>query len=333
MRINRDVLIRLAKQTAERISRNDRSLLSIYLTGSVLQDDPLLGGTTDIDLICVHDRPPAVSRELQRLSNEVHLDILHLVKNAYDPPRRLRRDPWLGTYLVEQALQLYDRLHWFEFTQASATAQFYLPENTLARCRWFYEPARRAWLDMQVKTGVSNPERVLAYCDTLSNAANTLICLSSPPLSVRRLMVEFPRRALAAGVPELTGDLVNLYTPQEFDLSAWEEWMHACRQALDACSGEKDASLEIVPCRRAYWLNAANALVNDMPAAAIWILLNTWTRAVAGLPASSEERKAWQKFIAALNLDKNHHQEHIEALDALLDRLDETLENWELRAG
>jgi tRNA nucleotidyltransferase (CCA-adding enzyme) len=44
-------------------------VISIYMTGSLRRDDPLLGGTADIDLYIVHDSKPEAEREVVRLSD------------------------------------------------------------------------------------------------------------------------------------------------------------------------------------------------------------------------------------------------------------------------
>ena len=64
MRITRETLIKAARDNAKQRSQSDRRLVCIYLTGSLLEDEPLLGGTTDIDLVVVHDSEPSVNREM-----------------------------------------------------------------------------------------------------------------------------------------------------------------------------------------------------------------------------------------------------------------------------
>jgi len=116
MRITRESLHTIARETAEKYARRNRALVCIYLTGSLLSDAPLLGGTTDIDLIFVHAATPPFTREVLRLSDEIHLDIAHYPQTVYQQPRHLRRDPWIGAHLCLNSLMLYDTQHWFEFT-------------------------------------------------------------------------------------------------------------------------------------------------------------------------------------------------------------------------
>ena len=135
MRITRALLHKLARDNAEKIVRRNRELVCIYLTGSLLEAEPLLGGTTDIDLIVVHNSQPAYPREMVHLSDEVHLDIAHLSIDSFRQPRSLRTDPWLGSFLNANPTLLHDTQHWFEFTQASAGAQFDQPENVIENFR------------------------------------------------------------------------------------------------------------------------------------------------------------------------------------------------------
>src|SRR5512143_3183979 len=97
MRVTRESLVRLAKENAQERSFNDRSIIAAYLTGSLLAEaDPMLGGTTDIDLVLVHNAPPALSREIVKLTPDFHLDIRHRTKSEFKSPRELRTDPYLG---------------------------------------------------------------------------------------------------------------------------------------------------------------------------------------------------------------------------------------------
>ena len=57
MRITKEALLKAARESAEKSSRRNRDLVCIYLTGSLLSETPLLGGTTDIDeliSLCTH---------------------------------------------------------------------------------------------------------------------------------------------------------------------------------------------------------------------------------------------------------------------------------------
>ena len=90
MRLSRESLIKAARDYAAQRAKVSRRIICIYLTGSVLGDAPLLGGTTDIDLFIIHDSEPVQPREVVRLSDDVTLDISHQDQAVYRQPRHLR---------------------------------------------------------------------------------------------------------------------------------------------------------------------------------------------------------------------------------------------------
>jgi hypothetical protein len=60
MRITREKLLKFAQNFVEQQIFFKKRAVCIYLTGSLLSDEPLLGGTTDVDLIYIHDSEPPV---------------------------------------------------------------------------------------------------------------------------------------------------------------------------------------------------------------------------------------------------------------------------------
>ena len=122
-------LIRIAKENAQERSFNDRSIVAAYLTGSLLADgDPMLGGTTDIDLVFVHNTPPALIREIVKLTPDFHLDIRHRSKSEFKSPRELRTDPYLG-YEMYDPMLLSESEKFFEFVQASSAGRVRVPRS------------------------------------------------------------------------------------------------------------------------------------------------------------------------------------------------------------
>ena len=47
MRVTRESLLRIAKETVQERAYNDSNIIAAYLTGSLLTNDPMLGGTAD----------------------------------------------------------------------------------------------------------------------------------------------------------------------------------------------------------------------------------------------------------------------------------------------
>ena len=80
------------------------------------------------------------------------------------------------------------------------------------------------------------------------------------------------------------------------------------------------------PTRKNYFLKSVNVLSRQRPAAALWIILFTWTRMAALLPKTEPSYKAWQELIRQLTLDTESRPGRLELLDATLDTLEENSE-------
>lgn len=328
MRITRESLHAIAHESAEKYARRDRSLACIYLTGSLLSDSPLLGGTTDIDLIFVHTSTPPFEREIIPLSDEVHLDIAHYSQSLYRQPRHLREDPWIGSHLVENSRALYETQHWFEFTQAGAGALFDLPENVISRARKLEAEARQSWSALHSGSGTHPATVLLDYLIALENAANSIASISGVPLAERRFILQFPERARAVNRPGLSAGLLDLFAPENItddDLAAWfEPWKDSLRLA----SQVENVPPRLAAARFAYYERAAAALNEDSPPAALWLLLRTWTRCILLLPETHEMRRSWDQACQAVGLGGDGFEQHLEMLDAYLDAVEETLDRW-----
>ena len=216
MRITRELLLRLAKENTEERAYNTESIIAAYLTGSLLSEEPLLGGTTDIDLVFVHNIPPALSREIKALSPDIHLDIHHRYQKEYDPPRSLRSNPWLGYELYAPQL-LYETKHFFEFHQASLRAGFDEPKNILKRSYTLLNTARKIWMDLQLNASGSSPATIHYYLKSLHHAANSIAELTGPPLSERRLLLDLPARTEAIERPEFARGFLGLLGGSDLD--------------------------------------------------------------------------------------------------------------------
>jgi hypothetical protein len=308
MRITRETLLKAAKDwTAARL-RQDRNVVCVYLTGSLLGEEPLLGGTTDIDLIFVHPNDPEKPREIVRLTDDVHIDVAHLSQSVFHQPRHLRLDAWVGSYLCAGPLMLHDTQHWFEFTQASAFSQFFRPENVMERSRPAADAARQTWLELHSLTGAPDAHARWAYLKALENAANAIAVLNGPPLTERRFLLQFPQRAQAVGRPGLAGGLVDLFMPEKPDAETWQMW-------------------------QLYYERAADALFSDHPEAAVWMLLRTWTLTLTSLPEDSSLLIAWENACLSCGLGGSEFNHRLASLDTYLDSVEETLDIWAQQNG
>src|SRR5512139_3913236 len=105
MRVTRESLMRIAKETAQELAFNYRGMIAAYLTGSLVSDaDPMLGGSTDIDIIVVHADEHKPRREFVKLTSDFHVDMGHRAKAEFKRPRELRVDPWLGWEMYDPML-------------------------------------------------------------------------------------------------------------------------------------------------------------------------------------------------------------------------------------
>jgi hypothetical protein len=327
MRITRELLINIAREQTDKLTEKDHSVQCAYLVGSLLHNEAFLGGITDIDLVCVHDRPVQKPREIVRLNNEVHLDIAHLTDDAFNPPRKLRTDAWIGGTLVEGPLVLYDRFHWFDFTRASAASQFWQSENVIKRARSFAVPARQAWQTL-MEEAPQGLRRTQLYLSALSNTANALAVYSGTPLTTRHFILDLPERINKIDIPEFTASFVALFSNESIESADHEKWHAQWLAAYDTVKVLKEAPVKFAANRRGYYEKAMEVLAPDHPAASLWILLVTWTELAALLPKTESLYKEWQSFIRILGLDSKGIAEHLANLDTLLDLVESTIDSW-----
>ncbi len=341
MRITRETLLKLSQDTAAERVRINRRIICVYLTGSLLHDDPLLGGAGDIDLFIIHDSQPVAAREVVHLNDEVHLDIAHLSQEVFRQPRQMRTDPWISPFITAHPLVYHDTQHWFEFTQAAVTSQFTSPFNVIQRARTLAETSRRAWQDAATavapaRSAACSPQQVWKYLKAVENAGNAVATLTGSPLTERRFLLEFPRRALDLGRPELSAGLLDLLagtSAQSVDEGAWQSWQDAWKEAVMAAGRLADCPPRLAPARLSYYLHSAAALRDQHPAAAAWILLRSWTLAACLLDAGDVHQSAWQAAAGSFGLGEAGFGGRLQALDGYLDTVDETLDEWARQMG
>jgi len=306
----------------------DKHILCVYLTGSVIDDLPLLGGTADVDLIFVHDEAPSQPREIIRLTPDVHLDLAHHDQTIYNQPRELRIDPWIGSYLLKDPVVLHGTQHWFEYIQATVNASFYRPENVLQRALPLAEKARQTWLDFQLDPQEPDPHRIWAYLQSLELAANSLAVLTGAPLTERRFLLLFPERVNELGYPGMASGLVDLIAPHMPDPDTIRLWMDDWKLTLQKIGQTETCPLGLNPIRHGYYTRAAEALLPDQPAAALWIILHTWTRAITSFEPDSQSLNGWSNCLTELGVYAEHFTDCMNRFDQFLDQVEEILEKW-----
>ncbi len=335
MRVTRESLIRIAKETAQERAYNDRDIIAAYLTGSLASDqvDPMLGGTTDIDIIFVHSTEPKHRREFVRLTPDFHVDISHRAKAEFKRPRELRLDPWLGWEMYDPML-LFEREKFFEFVQAGLRAgfEFNAPIPALHRSRLLLSQARQTWRELLGIGDTVTPQDVLQYMKSLFHAVNAVAELSGPPLHERRLLLEFPSRAEAAQRPGMTEGLYGLLGASELNATVMSGWLSNWKLAFEAAMENSRVDPLIHNTRLNYYEKAIQTMLEgDNPRAALWSLLQTWTLAAEVLPDHAMD--AWRSVCGQLGLTVVGIEEHVEGLDHFLDEVEGLLDELATQHG
>jgi hypothetical protein len=87
--------------------------------------------------------------------------------------------------------------------------------------------------------------------------------------------------------------------------------------------------VRIHPARLHYYQRAFVALLDgENPQAVLWPMLRTWTLAASCFSAGAPQRQGWQGAGERLGLLGTAFRQRIEALDAFLDTIDESLDAW-----
>ncbi len=330
MRITRELLLRLAKENTEERAFNTESIIAAYLTGSLLREEPLLGGTGDIDLVFVHNKEPEVRREIKALSPDIHLDIHHRYEKEFNPPRALRSNPWLGYELYDPQL-LYETKHFFEFHQASLRAGFDEPKNLLKRTFTLLNAARKIWMDLQFNAGFT-PTAMLKYLDALHHAANSIAELTGPPLTERRILLDLPARANAIERPEFARGFLGLLGSSELSAGTLAEWLPAWTDFYNFASEKAGVDIRVHYVRQAYYKKAFEGMLGgENPLTALYPFLLTWTLTAESLPEN--QIQTWESACLLLNIGGEHFESRLEGLDQYLDNIEEMLEKMVLSQG
>ena len=329
MRITREMLHKFARQTVKQRKRNEPDLHAAYLVGSLLDEDPLLGGTTDIDLVFVHKYQVPNPRETEPITAEISLDIFHKLKEDYDQYRELRHDPWMGYPLTHNHILMYDSDHWLEFIQSSVSAEFHRADNVLARVNVLAGAARENWFSLIQTPSQTHTEWVHRYMEILALAANAVAGLIGPPLTRRRFMMTFEARVEALGVPKILAGFTGLLGYSEELDDKFESWVNAFEEDFEYLSTTSEPPVHLAPCRKNYYLDALHFMIEDgNKREAVWPLLRTWLDVQLAAPKPTPGVDVWESCLSALDISENAASQKTEALDAFLDTVDIMIESW-----
>ena len=153
------------------------------------------------------------------------------------------------------------------------------------------------------------------------------------PLTERRFLFQFPERVNALGYPEMAAGLETLVMPLPPKESNWEEWRNVWQHALTLAGQHKEYPLALDPIRHPYYTRAVEALYRDYPAAALWIMLRTWSQALLYLEDSADISASWENCLTQLGLWGDAFTEQMNALDLYLDKVEEITEKWAEQNG
>lgn len=333
MRITRDLLLKTAKNTVESYTFGSHDLVCAYVTGSLVLEDPLIGGTTDIDLVYVHSIDSPINREIIPVTEDFHLDIAHFHESVFGQPRELRTDPWIGSFLCHYPIPMYDSSHWFEYTQAGVFAHFNDPSNIIQRVKKFSEKARGEWMKLQTGHNHFDSKVISAYLNVMKNAANALSCLTSVPLTNRRFMIDFPARIQELNMPGLSGGLIDLIVPEEPIDPDWDAWLADWRTEFAVLKNRPTTPLRFSNGRMPYYERAILGLEKDNQVAALWILLWSWAEIASAISNGEDDSLPFRDLCQTLMLGEGHYESRVASLDAYLDVVEETIDRWAERNG
>lgn len=326
MRVTRDSLLRIAKETVQERAYNDPDIIAAYLTGSLLTPDPMIGGTADIDLVFVHKTAPMKRREFVKLTPDFHIDIARRAKDEFNSPRELRGDPWLG-YEMYDPILIYEREKFFDFVQASLRAGFEFEQTPLMlqRCRNLLSHGRQIWMDIAELEQPAGPKEIRKYMKSLFHVVNCVAELSGPPIWERRLLLEFPARAEAAQKPGMVAAVYGLIGANNVDAETVKGWLSDWKQAFQSASETPGVDVRIHPARLNYYEKPIKALLDgDTPLSSLWLILQTWTSAAEAL--GGDHLKFWQDACNKLGLLGDQFHERVQGLDHFIDEVEIMLE-------
>ena len=321
MRINRETLLKITKDTVEKKFAHDLNITAVFLVGSLRPETATVDSAADVDLLVLHNGQIERDREIVKLSNDYHLDITYEAASLYAQPRDLRGDGWRGWAMWDPQL-LYQKGRFFEYTQSVVRAQFEEPINIIKRSRFFAEPARTAWTGMQMDPESVSPLKIL---NTASDAANALACLVQEPLTERNILAGFPARAKALDQDDLIQKFFACVS-QNFSVEKTREWLPLWEKAFQSAS-HSPADLRLHSVRLPYYKAAIETQLNsDLPGAALWPMLYTWSLIAENSSFTENEARDWEKVCSEVGLDREGQDARLHALDIYLDRMEEILE-------
>jgi hypothetical protein len=162
---------------------------------------------------------------------------------------------------------------------------------------------------------------VKKYMKSLFHALNAIAELSGPPIQERRLLLEFPARAEAAGKPGMAAAAFSLLGANRADADKLKLWFSDWKPAFKLACEKPGVDFRIHPARINYYEKAINAMLEgETPVVALWPFLHTWTLAAEAL--EGDHFNFWQKAVSELGLLGAEFVERVDGLDHFLDDIE-----------
>lgn len=334
--IEQTVLLRLAREYADRKMKERPTMKAVVLAGSVARGEPPLGDAVDLDVLLIDDFIPDPAYELVRLSENVLVDATFIRTADLSDRKALRAHPYLAPALND-ALILHDPRHYFDILQASIRAPYNKPDNIYARARSALAPAQRI-VDRFVLWREDLPEAGPTFEDladlrqALYLIAQSVILLSGQPgdaVGIRKFMVRFeaasrqhdadlyPLFLSALGVANVPANLLEMLLP---------DWVNLYKTV----SQQANADPLVHAFKRGYYERGFKALAAEGHALnTLWLFEQTLAACAKSVDSPPELWQNYKRLTTKMNLAG--FLERTQGLENLASLADETLIRWAKR--
>ena len=328
MRITREGLLNTCVNYTKQAVYNDRGITAVYLTGSMLTEFPFIDGTTDVDLIIVHDTLTNPQQEVIRLTDEVSLDINHYGKAIFSDAEKFKKNILLGCSLCFDPIVFYGKGHWFEFVLASNEATFFLPDNVFDRAFSYYKNARYFFSVIQKNRNITDINFAWYYLHAIEYACSAIACLRSKPLPLRKFISELGKACSAVSSPDIVGDTYDLILGEKDPTAYFEYFFNSWKYYFEFFNvyARNDYFCQYKPERKLYYEEPVKGFWKDNLPSAIWIMAYTWSE--IGSQMKLENNEYFTALFKMLEIHPSFYDQRKKQLDMFLDKISVKIETW-----
>lgn len=321
MKYTKEYLLEAAQSFIKKKIARDPAISAVLLIGSLRNKEHFIEKPIDVDLLVLRDDQGEVDNELVRISDEHHLDVHYDDTVAYENPKILRSDSLRGWALWD-ATVLYQREHFFEFTQSTVRSQFDEPRNIIDRMRYFTKRAREIWL-----ANSSKPEKIdmETYLSLVSDAGNALACIDHEPLSIRSFLSDLLTVTADLEIEDINVRFISCLSPDlskdliQDNVELWEELFNE--------SAKYPADTVITPLRLPYFKSAIiHQLKSAQPILALWPFLFTLSKMPIKFSENEELIKKHAELKNVFGFAPDGMKAKFEELDLLLEDIEGIIE-------